>query len=96
MTNTSLGDSSVSTGDRVFLHTCIGGKKISKLLTWSQRRCEICQRFLAKHQLKYCVECADKVHEEQVKEFHKRNSSEKKLRDFVRFNADKFNVGDIV
>lgn len=31
----------------------------SRLITWSQRRCKICQRFLSKKQKKYCVKCAE-------------------------------------
>ena len=29
----------------------------SELVTWSQRRCEKCQRFLAIHQQKFCAKC---------------------------------------
>ena len=29
-----------------------------RLVTWSQRRCEICQRFLATKELRYCKKCA--------------------------------------
>lgn len=32
-----------------------------KLVTWSQRRCIKCQRFLSKKQQKYCKPCSDKV-----------------------------------
>jgi hypothetical protein len=37
----------------------IWGTTVSKLSTWSQRRCVKCQRFLSKNQNKYCANCAE-------------------------------------
>jgi hypothetical protein len=33
------------------------GKHHSVLVTWSQRRCSICNRFLTKKQHRYCKKC---------------------------------------
>jgi len=44
------------TGNRVYLHP---RKDIYVLKSWTQRRCEFCNRFLSKFQRKYCTRCKD-------------------------------------
>ena len=41
------------------------GKVFHPLVTWSQRQCEKCHRFIAKHQQKYCTKCAPAIEKEQ-------------------------------
>jgi hypothetical protein len=45
--------------DRVYSTRKETGKKLV-LVTWIQRRCVACQRFLSKHQIKYCDRCKPK------------------------------------
>jgi len=100
----SLGNSYSSSGNRVrFAYRDSGkSKTLYKLVTWSQKRCKICQRFLSIKQQKYCDKCAEKVKKEQDKGCNRKRHmnpdfvSENKLRSFVYRNADKLNVGDII
>ena len=62
-----LGDISKLYGDRVY--TTLKG--IRKLVTWSQRRCLRCKRFLNKRQIKYCSKCKPIIRKEN---HTKRNS----------------------
>jgi len=100
MTTKSLGNSCYSAGNRVFLSTWKDGKKIIRLVSWSQKRCKICQRFLSLKQIKYCDRCADKVHREQSikssKENYPKHFSKHRLRNLVYRHADTINIGDIV
>jgi len=43
---------------RTYTQHIHNGKHI--VVAWIQKQCEICKRFLSKHQLKYCSRCADK------------------------------------
>ena len=44
------------------------GKKI--LLSWIQRRCKFCKRYLRKHQKVFCDACAQKVKVQQIEDHH--------------------------
>ena len=50
---------------RTYIKHKRGGKNI--LVTWSQRRCLRCQKFLSKRQEKHCSECAIKENREHAK-----------------------------
>ena len=54
---------------RTYLHSKMvnGIRKGVNLVTWSQRRCEKCKRFLSKHQQKYCSTCQPKIRKEQMR-----------------------------
>lgn len=73
-----------SKGNRIHKGT-INGK--NRVLTWIQERCIICQRFLAKHQQKYCKKCTSKFY--KYKEYDK-------LYYFVYCHAKEINIGDII
>ena|SRR5271157_2197080 len=61
MTSHSLGNNLETTGNR--LYTNLKHKKV--LLSWSDRRCPICQRFLAKIDKIYCRLCRKKAYYEK-------------------------------
>ena len=43
-----------------------------KLISWLQRRCERCQRFLSRKERKFCSDCRYDALKDQVKEnYHK-------------------------
>lgn len=46
---------------RSYITDHASGKAVRKMIAWSQNRCCKCQRFLRKHQQKYCDDCAKKV-----------------------------------
>lgn len=52
--NINLGHGIYIRGSRLYRQTWVNGKNKLILLSWIQRRCRICQRFLGKHQLYYC------------------------------------------
>jgi RNA polymerase subunit RPABC4/transcription elongation factor Spt4 len=58
----------MNTGFRTYLHRRVNGIETRILGTWAQRRCVKCQRFLSKHQQKYCSFCSDKIVKEQRRE----------------------------
>lgn len=47
------------------------------LISWNQRRCEKCQRFLSRRQLKYCFECYRKEWLQQQKLWYKNHREQK-------------------
>jgi hypothetical protein len=108
--NFSLGNNIVSSGCRVFEQKHVNGKTTHLLLSWSQKRCIKCQRFLAKHQKEYCAECAKKAEKERDKLFYGRHPNymsylrdinperreQDRLRAFVYSHADELEVGQIV
>lgn len=51
------------------------------LVTWSQRLCIRCKRFLSKRQIKYCSRCWDNVDREQKNKAQK--VYQKKLKDLI-------------
>jgi CRISPR/Cas system-associated protein Cas10 (large subunit of type III CRISPR-Cas system) len=65
MVTRSIGDGLISTGFRSY----ISGKGI--LVTWVQRRCEVCGRFLKKRQERFCD--IHGTHNEIVKKWNKEN-----------------------
>jgi hypothetical protein len=77
-------------------------KGIMSLVTWTQRRCEKCKRFLSKHQQKYCSKCAPEKHKvdsmERNRKYYKDSEFliKEKLRHKVYWNAEKFNIGDSI
>jgi hypothetical protein len=75
-----LGKSFWSTGTRLSLmgHT-IEGKRTSTLITWSDRKCEVCHKFIGGGKQKLCTKCYQKVHSKQNKINHR------ELRDNVNF-----------
>lgn len=97
MSQKYIGNNAVSTGYRVYeCHT-------HKLLSWIDRRCVKCKRFLSKRQVKYCAKCApieQRKLSNQLKKERERNNpiykEEHKLRDIVRLHPDRFSVGDVV
>lgn len=89
-TTRRLGNGIRTTGFRTYTVKRINGKCAQILLSWSHRRCQRCQRFLSKQQEKWCTKCAEKVEKEQLK-----CREDKKLRDFVLYHADEFNIGEI-
>lgn len=82
-----------------------------KLIFWSQRRCIICQRFLSKHQNKYCSVCDDIVtikrssdwitnhpNNKKINDsiYREKNKEQRNLRNFIYYHADNFNIGDLI
>ena len=94
----TLGNSFFIRGNRVFKTITINGKKITKLVTWSQRRCERCKKFLSKRQKKYCKKCSYIVYREDTLKSRRKPlyREEGRLRAKVEWHADSFNVGDLV
>jgi rRNA maturation endonuclease Nob1 len=70
----------------------LDGKQVHRLVTWSQRRCEKCQRFLNKHQQKYCASCVKIVEKERSLN----RKEERLLRGKIYWSPNRFNVGDYV
>jgi hypothetical protein len=57
-----LGNGLEVTGSRAYQIISHGKDNIEhKLLTWSQRRCKKCQRFLSKKEIKLCKRCYNKL-----------------------------------
>ena len=54
---------------RVYTHK---GKDINTLLSWTQRRCISCSKFLSLYGKKYCIDCRLKAKRETTKTW-KRN-----------------------
>lgn len=62
-----------------------------ELLTWIQRRCIICQRFLSKKQQKYCFRCSKKViYLKNVRRSQKRKYSKNIIRELVNIKIPRF------
>jgi hypothetical protein len=79
------------------------------LVSWIQLRCQRCKRFLSKRQLKYCDRCEKLGYLERNNAFFKsakgkeantrayyKNREEKLLRANVYYNAERYEVGQIV
>ena len=125
MISKNLGNSICTTGYRVFAENHVKGKRVISLLSWSQRRCVKCQRFLSKKQQKYCSKCKtiedskvsvrrqrsrylnDPIYHklintyttEKSRKYYHENSEVRelrKLRGKVRWNPERFDVGQIV
>lgn len=114
-------------GNRTWRHEH-GKKNHNKrvLVSWIQLRCQRCQRFLTKKQIKWCGKCRSKLsiertaiwnknHKDKVnatvrhwRETHKdrhlttqkrdyyRHQEERKLKQRIYNNADRYEVGQIV
>ena len=80
-----------------------------KLSTWSQRRCQQCQRYLSKDQIRYCAKHSPnkivhrlsqakykKIHPEVERAYYRRNIEQIHLRKFVFNHAPEINIGDIL
>jgi len=59
----SLGNGLETTGFRVYK----GSRSNKHLVSWSQKRCIKCQRFLSKFQRKYCSRCTGDYEEYERK-----------------------------
>ena len=61
-----LGNNFWTTGTRLSLSSHhIEGKKGSVLVTWSDRKCEVCHKFIGGGKQKLCEKCYQKRHSEQ-------------------------------
>ena len=88
-TTHSIGDGCFSTGYRVYKSSS------SDLISWSQRRCEVCGRFLSKRQMRYCAnhsvgskeyfELNKENYHEWNKQYRETHSKEEKLRHGDRY-----------
>lgn len=80
----------------------INGIKKNILVTWTQRRCKICQRFLSMKQKLHCDRCRNRLDLEQGyrsnKNFGETQEGKEyyKLRNFVKYHSNEFNVGDMI
>jgi hypothetical protein len=76
-------------------HSMRGPKSV---VTWSQRNCQRCKRFLGRRELKYCDRCRLIIQKEQHKDY--RHLAEYRedniLRARVYRHVDEINVGDYV
>ena len=78
-------------------YTQKGHRGIAALSTWSMERCVICQRFLAKHQQKYCAKHGSDVERHNRSHYRTPESiATMKLRVFVRYHINEIEVGQIV
>jgi hypothetical protein len=66
-------------------YTTLGAGKLRQLnvlVSWSQRTCILCHKFLSKHQQKYCTKCYNKYKHEQDRlhqiEYRKRKGHREK------------------
>jgi predicted nucleic acid-binding Zn ribbon protein len=50
---------------KTFTHKVINGVRSWVVVTWTQRRCVKCKRFISGHKQKYCSECREIVVKEQ-------------------------------
>jgi hypothetical protein len=66
------------------------------LVSWVQFRCKRCGRFLAKKKWRKCDACRRKDSRDYNREHSKEDSPIQKLRDFVRWNIEKIQVGDYI
>ena len=86
--------------DRTYIHNKFHGPQV--LVTWCQRRCVRCQRYLGKREMKYCDRCRSEVNYPYKKYWEHRYldcpevKEEYRLRAKVHRNADRFNIGDII
>lgn len=83
---------------RTYTTHSVNGPEV--LVSWIQRKCQRCCRFLSKHQQKYCSRCKPlmdkKVKRKDSKTRYYNKLEEYTLRAKVRYNPDRFNVGDLV
>lgn len=68
-----IGNNLRSSGYRITTTKRINGKVVRKLISWSNRKCEICKRFLSKKQQKYSAKCEVLQHRENTKEWKNNN-----------------------
>ena len=57
MKSYSIGNGYTTNGLRLYKDVRIGSKSVKILISWTQKRCIKCGRFLGKHGLKYCKRC---------------------------------------
>lgn len=62
-----IGVNLSSSGYRTYRNYTLNGKPVHQLICWSQRKCQRCQRFLSKEQIKHCVKCAKLYSDEQTR-----------------------------
>ena len=98
-----IGKGLLSTGFRVYQGHKKDGVSLQTLVSWSQRRCQRCHRFLSKKQFKFCAKCKplnDKEVTAKIDREKYANDTEyrdlKKLKDKVYYNSDRFEIGQIV
>jgi hypothetical protein len=85
---------------RLYSYKIYNGYRI--LISWGQRRCIKCQRFLSKRELKYCKDCAKTANREQKKLNMKKYGCTTEYREYhnlqtkIYTNPYRYKVGDIV
>ena len=80
-------------GNRTYIQH-IHGK--TTLVTWSQKRCVRCKRFLSMKQLKYCKRCAVVMHKKRDLDYAHKHKDLKKVRDFIYNHIETLEVGQYV
>lgn len=80
----------------------VEGMRRNVLLTWTQRQCVLCQRFLSMQQKLHCERCRRKLALEQgyrsCRKFEQTKEGKKyyRLRNYIYNHANQIKVGDIV
>lgn len=91
--NKYLGNSVYSDGFRTY---STNSSHHHRLLTWTQRRCVKCQRFLSKLQKKYCKDCTKIADKESQRKYE--STRPKRLvyiRNYRREHADVRKLGNL-
>jgi PHP family Zn ribbon phosphoesterase len=87
----SIGNNIESDGYRTRTNKSINGKMTKILVSWTQRTCSRCHRFLSKEDHKFCSRCVELgVYRRN------RDKEEDNLRSKIYWNANRFEVGQIV